>query len=290
MAIPIITNWQRYFSNPHEGLGSSYERIILNNKLLDIVQKYGISDVIETPCFGFTGLSGINSMELAKRGCSVTLEDHDQDRLDLIDAVWKECGISVNTSYNADYHTLEYESKSFDMLWNFSAMWFIRKPDALDGFLAEAVRITRKAILICVPNQNGLGFILQKAESTEGLEAQINPEHINPNLIIRKLEKLKWKLVETDFIDCPPWPDIGMGKEEFLNRWCTICKLRNKLKNGSCKIAPPPAKTISIMDYYRATDPSFPERMMRFYPFERYLPSILKSYWAHHRYLLFLPK
>lgn len=38
MAIPIINNWRSYFEHGDEGLGSSYERIILNNVLLDVVK------------------------------------------------------------------------------------------------------------------------------------------------------------------------------------------------------------------------------------------------------------
>ena len=36
MAVPIINDWVKYYTNPDEGLGSSYERIVLN-QLLDFV-------------------------------------------------------------------------------------------------------------------------------------------------------------------------------------------------------------------------------------------------------------
>ncbi|RLC51413.1 MAG: hypothetical protein DRI23_05110, partial [Candidatus Cloacimonadota bacterium] len=80
MAIPILKTWQNYFSNPDEGLGSSYERIILNNKLNQICSHFKIKSVLEAPSFGFTGLSGINSMDMAKNGLDVAVADNDNNR------------------------------------------------------------------------------------------------------------------------------------------------------------------------------------------------------------------
>jgi hypothetical protein len=39
MAIPIINNWQKYYPVAHEGLGSSYERIVLNRLLFSLKQR-----------------------------------------------------------------------------------------------------------------------------------------------------------------------------------------------------------------------------------------------------------
>ncbi|MBT4332585.1 MAG: hypothetical protein HOD64_04840, partial [Candidatus Cloacimonetes bacterium] len=90
MAIPILKNWKRYFTNTDEGLGSSYERIILNNKLNQICKHFDISTVLEAPSFGFTGLSGINSVNLAKDGKQLTLLDNDESRITLIKKIWDD--------------------------------------------------------------------------------------------------------------------------------------------------------------------------------------------------------
>ncbi|MCD4651795.1 MAG: hypothetical protein K8S56_08435, partial [Candidatus Cloacimonetes bacterium] len=90
MAIPIINFWRRYFDNPDEGLGSSYERIILNNKLVELKKLFGIETVLEAPLFGFTGISGINSFQMAIEGASVTLLDHDEERAELIRQLWRK--------------------------------------------------------------------------------------------------------------------------------------------------------------------------------------------------------
>ncbi len=57
MAIPIVNIWKNYFSDPDEGLGSSYERVIINHFLNKIVRNFKVESVLEAPCFGFTGLS-----------------------------------------------------------------------------------------------------------------------------------------------------------------------------------------------------------------------------------------
>lgn len=79
MAIPIIKNWRGYFTDENEGLGSSYERVIINSLLERFTEDYGIESVLEAPLFGFTGLSGINSMNLARAGKSVSLTDNNSE-------------------------------------------------------------------------------------------------------------------------------------------------------------------------------------------------------------------
>ena len=103
MAIPIINNWESYFHHPDEGLGSSYERVILNDILLEIVKRYQIDSVLESPAFGFTGLSGINLMELARQGIRISLEDHDASRLELIRGLWKQAQLPLDSRFNPDY-------------------------------------------------------------------------------------------------------------------------------------------------------------------------------------------
>lgn len=286
MAIPILNTWQSYFLNHHEGLGSSYERIVLNNLLTDIVNTYNIQSVLETPSFGFTGLSGINSLGLAKLGCAVTIEDQDSIRLKMIQEIWGSCSQIATFKENQSLLSLDFDDDSFDMMWNFSALWFVPK---LDSFLSEACRVSKKAILLCVPNQSGMGYRMQFQNSTAEERAQLNIFNINPNYIRRIMIKRGWHQIQSDFIDCPPWPDIGMSKEDFLNKHCMLCKYLNH--GNSCKInTSKSAKELSILSYYRDKDPQFANNMMKHYWFEKHLPRFLKKYWAHHYYMLFVPQ
>ncbi|NOX36444.1 MAG: class I SAM-dependent methyltransferase [Calditrichaeota bacterium] len=278
MAIPILKMWKRYFEeDPDEGLGSSYERVVLNLKLESFVRRFQVSSVLEAPSFGFTGTSGINSMELARKGCRVTLVDHDRERLQKIQRVWQQVQLPLQAVYVRQYAVLPFADQSFDFSWNFAAIWFV---DDLTSFLSELTRVTRKAIAIFVPNRLGMGFVVQKLFGKEDLKAHFHEDHIVPKNIIKTLDTFGWKFIETEFIDCPPWPDIGMPKEKFLQR----LKLGRLVKQRNHH----PRQPLTILNYYRGEDPDFPQSMMRYYWFEKYSPWLVKRFWAHHRYFLFI--
>ncbi|MCD4818821.1 MAG: methyltransferase domain-containing protein [Candidatus Cloacimonetes bacterium] len=274
MAIPIINNWEQYFFNPDEGLGSSYERIIINNKLLQIAKLFNIKSVLEAPSFGFTGISGINSFALKQNSINVHLLDHNRSRIKLIKKTWQDLKENVDIDFTTDYMELSYPDKQFNLVWNFSALWFV---DDLQIFLEEFTRICNKVVLICVPNQTGLGFLSQKYSGKKEME-KINIDNIAPSKIIKIMRSLNWTLLQQNYIDCPPWPDIGMPKEKFLRQF-GLSKL----------ISDKPKESISILDYYSMKNMQFPEQMMKYSWFERIAPDFIKQFWAHHKYLLFIP-
>ncbi len=276
MALPILYNWKGFFTNPHEGLGSSYERIILNNLLMRVKAEYDVQTVLETPIFGFTGISGLNSVALARAGCRVTLMDHDRERVGLIGHCLDDLKAEVTLLCGENYVHLPFVDKGFDLSWNFSALWFV---EDLETHLKELDRLTSKVILLCVPNQAGIGFRWQKAHTEIPPGLTFHPEFINPCSIHRILKKLGWLLVDSDFIDCPPWPDIGMSKENFLSRCFPWQKSVRKPKK--------PAKSVTILDYYRGRDPGFADRMLRYSFLEKHAPRVFKIHWAHHYWMLF---
>ncbi|HOH47093.1 MAG TPA: hypothetical protein PLX59_04580 [Candidatus Cloacimonadota bacterium] len=283
MAIPIINDWQKYFHHPDEGLGSSYERIILNGLLADVISEHGIKSILETPSFGFTGLSGINLVQAALDGVSITLEDDDAHRLEQIRALWQDLNLPLKSKLNPGFRHLDYPGKSFDMAFNFSALWFVEN---LRGFLEELARVSSKLIFISVPNRSGIGYKGQLKGYSKEAYPQLKPEYIDPASVIHILKAKGWKLLRKGFFDCPLWPDIGMSKEDFLMQYCMICKVL-----GKCKV--PIRKTdkapVCIMDYYKGNDADFPNRMLRYNALERFAPNAFKRYWAHHYYLIFCP-
>ncbi len=282
MAVPIITDWEKYFSNPHEGLGSSYERIILNNLLYKVVDNYNINNALETPSFGFTGISGINLLSLAKKGVKITLEDHNLERLDLIKGLWAELNMELTAKLNGSYQVLDYPDKAFDLGYNFSALWFVKD---LRQFLSELCRACSKAILLCVPNRNGIGYKMQIKDYSANKYPTLKPESLDPLTLKYLMQKQGWKLKAENYIDCPPWPDIGMTKELFLG------KILGRSKQNCCSSeAKASDDTVSILPYYQDADPDFADRMMRYSFVEQVAPNFFKKYWAHHYYLLFTPK
>ncbi len=276
MAIPILKNWERYFSNTDEGLGSSYERIVLNKKLESICRHFNISSVLEAPSFGFTGLSGINSMGLAKNGKMITLLDNDESRIELIGKIWEEMELFLKIGYSEKFNSLPFANDSFDLSWNFSALWFV---DNLSVFLKELSRVTSQAILLCVPNRSGMGYISQKILGFKELKKHLKEENILPQNIKMEMKNNGWMLIDSNYIDCPPWPDIGMPKEKFL-----------KIFGLSWLIKKKEHIPMTIIDHYNGNDPDFSEKMMSHFWFEKKAPKILKTFWAHHRYFLFIPE
>ncbi len=277
MAIPILHFWEIYFNNPDEGLGSSYERIVLNNKLLKVVDENEINSLLEVPSFGFTGLSGINSVAVAKTGVDVRIIDNDSRRCALIENIWERLGESAKIEYNPDFNLASYEDDSIDMSWNFSAMWFL---EDIESFIYNLTRVTKKVVMICVPNVTGLGYLSQKASGKEDLAKLLNEHFINRELIVSLMLKNNWQLIDHDYIDCPPWPDIGMSKEKFLKKLGLgmLVKEKQEVKEPT-----------TILDYYNGVNPKFAEEMMQFYWLEKYAPRVFKRFWAHHYYLIFKP-
>jgi len=278
MALPILQNWNTYFEEYHEGLGSSYERIILNQLLSELKVKYKLENILEAPVFGFTGITGLNSFSLYQSGCKVTLLDHNEERINDIRRIHGLLKADISTQFVESYSELPFSDNSFDLGWNFSALWFV---EDLTTFLNELTRVSKKAILICVPNQSGLGYKWQKAHADIPSRIIFNKEFINPGLIKSELLNLNWVCIKEDYIDCPLWPDIGMSKEKFLGKY--LRKFNVNIEKKQSK------QQISIMDYYSGKDPDFPQRMLKYSFLEKYASEFFKKIWSHHRWMLFEP-
>ncbi len=279
MAIPIIHFWKKYFSEPDEGLGSSYERIIIHNRLMEVISKYKIKSLLEAPSFGFTGLSGINSMGFAKAGIDVTIIDHDAERLELIKGVWEDSLLPLKYQSVENYRILNFPDKSFDLSWNFSALWFV---EDLSVFLTELDRVTNKIIILAVPNRSGLGYLSQKYFGKEELSKYLKEENIIHKNFNPIMNNLGWKEVAWDFFDCPPWPDIGMAKEDFLKK----LKLGFLIKENKTQ----EHESLSILDFWQDKDSAFADKMMQYYWLEKYAPKLFKRIWAHHKFYIYKRK
>jgi len=188
MAIPILNTWKKYFyESRDEGLGSSYERVILNIKLEETCEQFGVQSILEAPTFGFTGISGINSLYMAQQGCQVSLLDHNINRLGLIQSIWDEVKQPVDAKYIEDYSQLPYPDDAFDFSWNFSALWFVQN---LRRFLQELTRVTSKVIMLCVPNRAGIGYITQKHFGKDELKLYLKEEYILPKNFCKEMKFL----------------------------------------------------------------------------------------------------
>ncbi len=279
MAVPILKMWKHYFENPDEGMGSSYERIMLNEKLFSVAKLFKVKKILEAPIFGFTGLSGINSLGLALENYELTLIDHDENRIEMVKDIWNDFDLHPEILFSKDYDKLDFEDRYFDMSWNFSALWFVKN---IDLFLEELTRVTDKVIFLSVPNQSGIGYLTQKYSGREDMKKYLIEKNIIPKNVKQIMKELGWVLIDHKFIDCPPWPDIGMAKEDFLKKFHLGFLNQFLPKKDKDK------DILSILNYYRGQDKDFKANMLKLSELEKRAPYFFKKFWSHHQYMIFI--
>ncbi len=276
MKLAVQDCWQEYFKYPNEGLGTTYERFILHRYFYNMRKRFNIRSVLEVPSFGMTGISGINSLWWAKNDVPVTIVDNNRKRLECISEVWDQMGLDSKQIYTEEYTSLPFGYQSFDLVWNFASLWFVRD---LPTFLKEMTRIARKAIFICVPNRSGLGYLVRRVFGRE-TGSELVEENIISSRIIHTMDRLHWKIEEQGFFDIPPWPDIAMKKEDML-RLIGMNKMADHLDEED-------ASGICILDYFSGENTNLEKEILK-YDFLENLPSFFSVFWAHHRYFLFTP-
>src|SRR5512143_2700987 len=113
--------WKKYLTDYNEGLGLVYERFVLNDFLLQLKGRYGFHTVLEAPLYGMAGVSGINSVALARVKCPVTLVDDDAVRLAGVERIWAELTLSARFCRVEDWSRLPFPDRSFDFAWDWAA-------------------------------------------------------------------------------------------------------------------------------------------------------------------------
>ena len=205
----IDSIWKQYFRDPHEGLGTTYERFILHKYFRRIRDRYKIQSILEAPCFGMTGVSGINSMWWAFENSKITIVDHNKERINLIRKVWQDISVNTDFSYNSEsYSQLPFDNKSFDMGWNFAALNYVSD---LKDFLKELARVCRKVIFICIPNRSNIFYRLRS--SSQKNPGILNPAYIDAPIIEEIMQKLNWNIKEKGYMDIPPRFEVTMELE-----------------------------------------------------------------------------
>ena len=251
-------NWETYFHMGSEGIGTLYERLVLDSLLERIVREYGVWKVLECPCFGMTGYTGINSLKLAKMGLEVYVVDDDPKRLAYIRKVWRMAGLTAKFVRVEDYSTLPFEGEEFDMVWNFASLWYLDDPI---GALVELARVCGDILLICLPNRN-LFYPLRKVFERD-LWRFVDESVLSSEFGVkmhRVLKNMEFELVERGYIDTPPWPDLAirLGRVKFCD-----------------KIVPP--------EYLNRKN----NTLLKYLMFLESLPNSMKSLWSHHVYRIF---
>lgn len=259
-----------------EGLGTVYERFMLNNYFDGLIEAHQPREILEVPIYGMTGLTGINSVRFVERGCHVTLVDQKKENVDEASALWKILPHDVGMYEivcHEDLSRLPFGDGKFDLVWNFAAMWHVQEPESL---LSEMARVSSNLVLIFMPNVKQIGFQLRKYVLDRNFFKTIDEKWARMEMIRSFLEPKGFSLKAQGVLDVPPWPDTCLPIGPFLRKI-------GMNANGSKE-----RWTWDIMRYYLGNDRGLKDKVERYSFLETmHVPWRLKALWAHHRYVIF---
>lgn len=269
--------WKKYLTDWNEGLGVVYERFVLNDYLDQLVDRHAITTVLEAPLYGMAGVSGINSVRLAERGCQVTLVDNRAERLKGVRKIWERLDLPATFLYHQNFKALPFADNSFDLTWEWAGLWYL--PDA-EALLRELVRVSRNLVFVAMPNNLQVGYLLRKYVIDQAFFPTVDERWVQMGRIKRSLKETGVKFIDEGVLDVPPWPDTVMPAAEVLKRLGIRSQKLNQQFTGE-------GWQWSTMAYYLGEQPELREQVMKYAWFDRVpLPWQLKTIWAHHRYVL----
>ena len=270
--------WKKYLHDYNEGLGLVYERFVLNDYLTGLLACYPVRAVLEAPLYGMAGVSGINSVPLARAGCRVTLADSSAERLAGVKRIWAELSLEADfILLNAEMAPLPFPDRTFDLVWQWAGLWYL--PDA-GHTLRELVRVSKKLLFLAMPNRLQVGYLLRKYLVDRAFFQEVDERWADMGRIKKVLRGEGVQIVEEGVLDVPPWPDTVMPAAEFLKKLgIKSRKLEGRFSGASWHW--------STMDYYLGKRPELREKVMRYAFLDKApLPWWMKAVWAHHRYVL----
>lgn len=269
--------WRKYLDDYNEGLGLVYERLMLNNFVSALAARHRVQTVLEAPLYGMAGVSGINSVALARAGAQVTLVDDNAERLDRIRRIWSELDLNAAFTYLNPVVELAFDARSFDLVWNWAALWYVPDPERLIG---ELVRVSRNLVFIAMPNRVQVGYLIRKYLLEKDFVRYVDESWANIRRVKSILRDWDCSILDEGVLDVPPWPDTVMPAAEALERLGIRSRDMQARFQGD-------GWQWSSMDYYLGKKPELEPQMERYALLERApIPWQLKSIWAHHRYVV----
>jgi len=271
--------WEPYLTNYNEGLGLVYERFVLNDFLANLCRRYDLHSSLEAPIYGMAGVSGINSVPLAQAGCQVTLVDDTPDRAAQVQRIWGELGLEATMTTVAPdaWAHLPFADRSFDLVWNWAALWYLPYPAAL---LREMARVSRRLVFVAMPNNLQVGYWMRKWVLDRAFFPTVDERWVDQGLIRKTLQAAGVKVIASGVLDVPPWPDTVMPANEVLKRLgIRSRKLEQQFTGDNW--------TWSTMAYYLGQQPTLRDEVLKYAWIDHArLPWQVKAVWAHHRWLL----
>ena len=269
--------WKKYLTDWNEGLGVVYERFVLNDYLDKLVDRYSVKSVLEAPLYGMAGVSGINSVRLAQRGCAVTLVDSHAERLYGVARIWQQLNLPATFVHHQDFTRLPFDDNSFDLAWEWAGLWYL--PDA-GALLRELARVSRQLVFVAMPNNIQVGYLMRKYVIDRDFFPTVDEKWVQMGRIKQTLRAAGVNFIDEGVLDVPPWPDTVMPAAEVLKRLGIKSQSLNAQFTGD-------GWTWNTMAYYLGQQPDLRRRVMKYAWLDHApLPWWVKAVWAHHRYVL----
>lgn len=193
--------------NLDEGIGTVYERVVVDEYFREITQKYQIKTVLETPADGVTGVPGINSLEFAKNGASVVLTNPSNLMLQNAKKVWEREGLLKKVEFiQCEVDELPFKDEEFDLVWNYCMFERFQNPEII---LSEMKRVSKKYLYFLTQNAHNLGtplhYLYHKFNHLEWDHG--DKKLMKLETIMKILSKNQLEILEVGAIDAPPWLD-----------------------------------------------------------------------------------
>lgn len=267
---PIIDNWKEYFDTLHEGLGTTYERLLLHQMFEEIADEFSIGTVLEAPSFGMTGVSGINSSWwYFEQGIVPVVLDDSSERVHSIQEFLTHHRVKLDVRFHSDWSVLPFGDRSFDLSWNFASLWFI--PD-WELLIPELLRITGKVILISIPNTYNIGFLMRKFLFYKDYRRIARKPLPSLGRIKDLLKHHRWEVWKEGYFDTPPWPDFPVQKEKIFP-WLKRADYSSETKR------------MFFLDYWEDSRKELADIVKQYGFLEKPIP-LWQQIWSHHRYLI----
>jgi hypothetical protein len=271
-------NWKEFFLDSNEGLGTLYDRVLLETYFQKLILQHGIKSVLDCPSFGLHGFSGIGSICLARKGIPVTVCDNNQERLEWIEKLWNTIGLNADFILVTDYSKLAFDDRSFDLVWNLAALWYIKNED-LTLVLKELSRVADKCLFMSVNNRRQLFYPVWKRLEPEFFN-YVREEYSDEKFLDSIFSSVfhEFDLSEKGYLITTPWPGLIMKKGGIFRRG----------KPSDTNLQTFGSNNIEVPEYvdHLMNETSRTKLVNRLLIFEK-LPNLLKKYWAHLSYWVF---
>ncbi|MEO8285664.1 MAG: class I SAM-dependent methyltransferase [Chloroflexota bacterium] len=190
-----------------EGIGTVYERVVIDDYFRDLQKRFNIMTVLENPADGVTGVPGMNSLEFARNGGTVAMSNPSVKMLEGARAVWEKQGLIDQATFTrCEVDDIPFADNSFDLVWNYCMFERFLDPGPV---VSEMKRVSNKYVLLMTQNVYNWGTVFHKVYHNIGdLEWDHGYGQQMTFPAIRKAVRAQgMRIVEEGTVDIPPWLD-----------------------------------------------------------------------------------